>query len=714
MTTKRNLAGRRTRIVAGLLLAALSSRAFADESVLSVPQIRAVAIDGDDSDWAANGYGADALADVRVGHRPDLPPSPRVRLGWDASGLLIFVRTADKSVTDPSMSDGDRVEVLAGSLHENGKGFQLSVVPNRSSRPTPPAVTWTDKRSGVSAPLKVDVASSGSPDGYAVELRLPWSDFAGAANVGSAYRVQVQVEDAAVGMDRVTFTLKPTTESRWLEPAQLSLIRLADHASPPARLAVYAEYQRYRRTQVRITDTAADGDTRYVVTDAAGRAVGEAAMIGRAGDTSRVTVNLPMPQPMPADRALVVTRVAKAGRPAESASVVPAGPLGREDALATAEFRFDTTVFAGTVFPIGDFADPLAVEDLIGPYTVVRRFFDADLNEVMSADKPGRYGVLVTINGQGGLKGQREVTLYRVPQAYTWGTQAVGGKDVSPPAAFGLPSGAVSTQQKTVGSWLADAIRSDARHTGSTATVLSALAEAGPDAPPFVQRDGPDARDEHWWHALEKKLGIAKSYPYLAVLPDDYAAPDAAAKKFPLLIFLHGVGQCGDDPKDLADWGPMPVLRDRRGNPFIAVAPRCPYRDWWRVDRLNDLIDELSAKYRVDSSRIYLTGLSMGGGGTWAYAAAFPERLAAAVPICANGDYDDLAQLKQVSLWAFLGVRDPGVDANQAKAAFATLRSLGGDAKLTAYEDGGHDIWDRAYRSDELYAWLLTHQRQGR
>ena len=180
-----------------------------------------------------------------------------------------------------------------------------------------------------------------------------------------------------------------------------------------------------------------------------------------------------------------------------------------------------------------------------------------------------------------------------------------------------------------------------------------------------------------------------------------------------MLIFLHGVGQCGDDPNDLADWGPMPVLRKRQDNPFIAVAPRCPYRDWWRVDRLNDLIDELVASYRVDPSRIYLTGLSMGGSGAWDYAAAFPQRLAAVVPICAAGDYDDLAQLKQVPIWAFLGVKDPSVDANRAKAAFVALKSLGGDAKLTAYEDGGHDVWDRAYQSDELYTWLLSQRRKG-
>ena len=700
----------------GFVLALWTSAAFAGESTYLVPKLNKIAIDANDADWTAHCVRVDAMADVRVDHRPDLPSSPVVRIGRDDGGLILFIHAADRTPLTPEIREGDRVEVLladprtrAGS---DGHGYQLTVTPNRASTATAPTVSWTDKRVDTVRPLRVEAASFGSAEGYSIEMRLPWSNFDGPGQPGSEACLQVYVYDAAAGLDRTTFGLKPSTESRWLGPDQMALIRLADRPSPPVRLAVYAEYQRYRRTQVRITDVAANARTRYVVTDATGRSVGETTAHGRPGDTTRVTLNLPMPQPVPADRTLVVTRVAGDDRPAESASVVPAGPLGREDMLATAEFLFDTTVFSGTTFPASDFADPLAVEDAIGPYTVVRRFFDADLNEVTAADKPGRYGALVTVNGQDGLKGQRQITLYRVPEPFKWWTQSVGGTGLSPPVALGVPTGAVTAQQAAVGRWLADAVRTDARHAGPTAAVLAALNEVGPNAPPFVERTGPYARDEHWWYRLEKRLGVAKHYPFMTVLPAGYASPDAESKRYPLLVFLHGVGQCGNDPNDLADWGPMPVLRDRRDNPFLAVAPRCPYRDWWRVDRLNDLLDEIAAKYRVDPSRIYITGLSMGGGGTWDYAAAFPQRIAAAVPICANGDYDDLTRLKDVPIWAFLGVKDPGVDASKAKVAFATLKSLGADATLTAYEDGGHDIWDRAYRSDSLYTWLLAHQRK--
>ena len=493
----------------------------AAEQVTFVPQVKGVTIDASDADWVDGGYRVDGLADIRVGHRPNLPASPKVRLGWDDAGLVVFVRTEDSTPTDPAVADGDRVEVLVADARTrpgtDGRGFQLAVTPARASSAVTSAVTWTDKRADTAVPLAVEAASAGSADGYAVELRLPWSNLAGFGKPGGEVCVQVYVHDAATGLDRVTFGLKPTTESRWLGPDQMTLIRLADQTSPPARLAVYAEYQRYRRTQVRIADTAADGDTSYVITDGTGHTVGEVSLNGRAGDTSRATVNLPMPASIPADRTISVTRAAKAGHPSESASVVPAGPLSREDMLATAEFRFETTVFSGSAFPASDFADPLAIEDMIGPYTVVRRFFDADLNEVTSAEKPGRYGALVTLLGQNGLKGQREVTLYRAPKAFRWRTQSVGGTDVTLPVDLGVPTNAVATQQKAVGHWLAEAIRSDARPGGSAAAVLDALGEIGPDAPPFVQRSSPDARDEHWWHALEKKIGIAKSYPYITV-----------------------------------------------------------------------------------------------------------------------------------------------------------------------------------------------------
>ncbi|MDB5325495.1 MAG: hypothetical protein JWM57_1064, partial [Phycisphaerales bacterium] len=437
---------KRVSFVIGLTFAAWQPLLQAAEPVCLVPQVKGVTIDASDADWADGGYRADALADIRVGHRPNLTSSPRVRLGWDEAGLVIFLRSEDNTPTDPATADGDRVEVLIADARTrpgtDGKGFQLAVTPVRALPAAAPAVTWTDKRADTAAPLTVEAASSGWPGGYVVEMRLPWSDFAGFGKPGGDVCVQVYVHDAATGLDRVTFGLKPTTESRWLGPDQMTLIRFADQPSPPASLAVYAEYQRYRRTQVRITDTAADGETGYVIADAAGRTIGEASTHGRAGESSRATVNLPMPPNMPADRTISVTRVARAGHPAENASVVPAGPLGREDMLATAEFRFETTVFSSAAFPASDFADPLAIEDMIGPYTVVRRFFDADFNEVTSADKPGRYGALVTFLGQNGLKGQREVTLYRAPKSFRWRTQAVGGTDVTLPADLGVPPNA--------------------------------------------------------------------------------------------------------------------------------------------------------------------------------------------------------------------------------------------------------------------------------
>ncbi len=114
----------------------------------------------------------------------------------------------------------------------------------------------------------------------------------------------------------------------------------------------------------------------------------------------------------------------------------------------------------------------------------------------------------------------------------------------------------------------------------------------------------------------------------------------------------------------------------------------------------------------MDTERIYLTGLSMGGYGTWALAAKYPERFAAIVPICGGGKRFMARSLKDIPVWAFHGAKDNVVPLKESVKMVNAVKALGGNARLTVYPDAGHDSWTETYRNKELYSWFLGHRKK--
>jgi predicted peptidase len=202
---------------------------------------------------------------------------------------------------------------------------------------------------------------------------------------------------------------------------------------------------------------------------------------------------------------------------------------------------------------------------------------------------------------------------------------------------------------------------------------------------------------------------------YLLYLPRDYKADPQA--RWPLILFLHGMGERGSDLQRLTQHGIPRVVEEREDFPFITVSPQCPEDTFWfrLVPALPALLDEVIATYRVDPERVYLTGLSMGGYGTWHLAVTCPHRFAALVPICGGLGPPEVAErvclLKDVPVWAFHGALDPVVPVAESERAVEALRACGGQARLTVYPDAEHDAWTRTYDDPALYAWLLAQRR---
>jgi predicted peptidase len=220
-------------------------------------------------------------------------------------------------------------------------------------------------------------------------------------------------------------------------------------------------------------------------------------------------------------------------------------------------------------------------------------------------------------------------------------------------------------------------------------------------------------------HRLEKLITKTVRLDYLLHLPRQYHP--GAPQNWPLILFLHGAGERGDDIRDIKRHGIPKVAEKNADFPFIAVSPQCPADSLWddQVDAVMALLDDVMTAYPVDQRRVYLTGLSLGGYGTWLLASLHPERFAAIAPVCGGGVSlrgfpKRVAALKEVPVWAFHGALDPIVPVAESKSMVEALGAAGGNARLTIYPDAGHDAWTRTYDNPELYTWFLSHTRRAR
>ena len=209
---------------------------------------------------------------------------------------------------------------------------------------------------------------------------------------------------------------------------------------------------------------------------------------------------------------------------------------------------------------------------------------------------------------------------------------------------------------------------------------------------------------------FEAQITKTVSLKYLLFLPEGYDGQE----KWPLIMFLHGAGERGDDLKQVKVHGIPKIVEQKRDFPFIAVSPQCPRESWWPAenDALKALLDEIVAKYSVDADRVYLTGISMGGYGTWSLATVYPNKFAAIAPICGGGDPSKACVLKDIPVWVFHGAKDETVKLKASEDMVKALKDCEGNVQFTVYPEAGHDSWTETYNNPELYEWFLKHKRK--
>ncbi len=263
--------------------------------------------------------------------------------------------------------------------------------------------------------------------------------------------------------------------------------------------------------------------------------------------------------------------------------------------------------------------------------------------------------------------------------------------------------------------------------------VLACAAVACADSPKNTDKDTDGAKKNNMdaYEALVYKNAANETLPYRLLKPTNI--DKNKNKKYPMVLFLHGIGERGDDNvKQLAHGaGEFARPENREKYPCFVVAPQCPAKSGWvkiktapnqwgiplpkeptaPLKLVLELVDALAAELPIDANRVYITGLSMGGFGTWDATSRRPDLFAAAVPICGGGDPAQAPKLKTLSIWAFHGVKDPLVPPSRTTTMIEAIRAAGGRPKITLYADAQHDSWTRTYADPEVMAWLFAQRR---
>ena len=186
--------------------------------------------------------------------------------------------------------------------------------------------------------------------------------------------------------------------------------------------------------------------------------------------------------------------------------------------------------------------------------------------------------------------------------------------------------------------------------------------------------------------------------------------------EYPVILFLHGSGETKGGAKMPVEVGLGPVIKkDEKSFPFLVVIPQCEKRPWTAgsgdAKRALAMLDATMKEYKTDPKRVILTGLSMGGNGTWTIAAEQPEKWAAIVPICGWGNPKDAEKIKDIPCWCFHGDKDTAVKVERSQEMIEALKKAGGKPKYTEYPGVGHNSWDAAYADKDLWKWLAEQKK---
>lgn len=640
-----------------------------------LPRVDGVTADGQDGDWSDQGLQLNALAGDTPTPLPSRDFDAIARLGWTDKGLAVLVEVRDNEFREePRPSDifkGDSIEMFLNSKPEYKGSLQPIVSPGLDPKfPELRYYIWDIRPDELKASTQptFEACRTRTTDGYCMEAIIPWSNLGITPEVGTKVAFRLNVNDLDGQGSRRQFVWSSDGEP-W------HILKLADNPSPPVDVAAWAMYDRLLTTRVNVIATADNvGKSIGVSSYSKGKLLKSEIAGGELKADGRIAVaSLEFTAPVlgePAFDELVVSiggkiiaRLPMADIHKTRLNAVRSGIAGRGRRTSDSEWQqvsfacpsFKTYVLDGAELPDLEFGDPEMVRRLVGPFTIETNFYDADFNNVSSAEKPGRLGAISKISLANSETFTVNHTFYRL-------------------ASEAVSSGTNESQAILFAS-------------GQSDKYLAGLA------------------NDKWWHELQRKLGTATRYEYEVFLPKDYEADPE--KRWPLVLYLHGSG----GHKNKAYAKDAKVLADMR--PDVIVVAASSGGPSWRWTPLADLLDEVEKTYRVDADRVYLTGFSMGGYGTWHTVLAMPQRFAAIAPVGGGaGTPEQAARIKNIPAWVLNGEKDTTTTVEQAQKMVDALKGVGASVQFTIIPGADHvGSLRQAYRMPELYEWMLEQTR---
>lgn len=701
----------RTFLIFSVLLAGILLSGACVAVPLGVPLIKGVTVDGNPSDWGSAGFCINLFADSKGRSSVSLNAKDTVRLGWDKRGLLALFQVSDPTPNESqevTLWQGASVELLMADRVGGRNSYHLLISPGISAKhPSLRFYFYDNRTDSVLKPIPLTQISArkATKTGYVVEVLLPWKNLGIKPEIGMQLGLQVMINhlDSAGNSGALMWFPKPGADG---DTTLMYSVRLSRKADRDRSFITFADADKIWPERIAVV-----GDARL-----AGRKV--TALSGSAL-LSQSTMRLASGRSV----ASLAVPVAERSQGEEPATVVVEGngsmTITRTDAFQNAQhiidgcpLVFSPFVFSGTAFPAGDFENASQIHSQIGDYRITRRFFNSDYKEVTTANRPGRYGAIVNITtSEKGPSVERYVTLFRQKDTVGWHNMRLRGTLEMQEGM--LADFNIGKDEKTV---IIDLARKHLPDTLSKyqygAIMMSGLSESTTTSARPLSWNDALVLDDHWWYGLLKKLNKDTLYHYSAFLPKDYSADNN--RSWPLLIALHGTGDSEHTVQQLIENSAYTKMLKYTSEkcPMITVIPHCSEDQMhWSGVLVKELIESVSRRYRVDPKRIYLTGYSMGGYGTYATAIEYPDLFAAVAPVCGWSDPEDAARLQHVPVWAFHGDADPLVPWEMSHAMVDTIRKAGGETKWTLYPGFGHNSWDAAFGDPALYEWFLSHSK---
>jgi len=689
------------------LLFGSSVRAAEDTRLFDVPRIDGITIDGQQDDWQNAGLSVEVMTSVEGWVMPVSDLDCRFSLGWDERGLLVLIQVRDGSFMEAGdiekLYEGDCVELYLADKRGGKQMMQAVIAPGMASNQSKLRYHLYDYRRDEvlkAKPLTLTAARRKTPNGYVMEVLLPWANIGVTPEVGREVAFQMFCDDYDIA-ERLFNAVWYPSVGTFQDSKRTHRIRLTEKPGP-ACSAVARGFVR--------------GDDAWFSLVAASRLTGKvvsARFDGKELTTGKLTeyggrsyACLKATLPPDADEASRF-EIMVDGVPLEPVTLLDLEGERCEQALPLG-FTFAPFCFSGDGLPPGVFRDAARVQRLLGPHEVKVTYYDAEFHAVTSAPKPGRYGAIVEIVPRFHPPMLRYYTLFRTEGDVKWKETELSLQFKLPPN-IGLDPAVVHRESESVDELVRNTLLGMLAQSEASAVWLAWLGEQDAVAPPATDRNGCRAANARWLHELKRRNGLLLPLKYLASLPGNIEKK--SARKWPTILYLHGSGGRGLPVAALN--GTSGVFQPRKHKPdtFIIIAPRCPQNRWWSIPALEDLLAEVMDKYPIDKGRIYVTGESMGGFATWELAAAHPDRFAAIAPICGGGDPREAELIKDLPTWVFHGAKDRGVLPERSREMVNALRDVRGRVRYTEYPNLGHRCWGTAYNNEALYDWMLQQVR---